>query len=71
MNISNNLFNILGSILMIAVGIKILISRKLSQGNGSMGGETLDLGSYAYLIGFIFIVFGAVALFSLVKFKED
>lgn len=67
MNISNKFFNVLGSILMISVGIKILITHKLSQGNGSMGGGTLELGSYAYLIGLIFIVLGVFALFFSVK----
>ena len=61
MNLSNKFLNIIGSILMILVGFKILITQEISQGNGSMGGETVHLGSYSYIVGFLFLLLGAIA----------
>lgn len=54
----------------IVIGLKIIITKEIEQGNASMGDSYLELGNYAYIVGGIFILFGILTLYSLAKKKK-
>ncbi|MDD5358720.1 MAG: hypothetical protein PHI02_00470 [Sulfurovaceae bacterium] len=48
-----------------------MYTKKMSQGNGGMGGGDIFLGNTAYIIGSIFILFGMLALYFNKKYQKD
>ena len=54
----------------IAIGLKVIITKEIKQGNASMGDSYLQLGNYSYIVGGVFIIFGILTLYALVKKKN-
>jgi hypothetical protein len=50
-----------------SVGIKIMYTKKISQGNASMHMPDLYLGNFAYLVGLIFILLSIFILLNCIK----
>jgi len=57
-------------ILSILVGIKILATKNISQGNAAMGGGSINIGNWAYLLGGIFLGLGIFLLYRISVFKK-
>ena len=66
---TNKFFNILLSVLSILIGIKMIYTKTIKQGNSSMRGGEVFIGDFAYVIGSIFILFGFYALYSILTKK--
>ena len=49
------------------IGVKVIYTKKISQGNASVYAPDLYLGNWAYLIGSIFIIFSIIALLKCIK----
>jgi len=70
MNFYNKKLYILGSFLFIIVGIKIIYTKTISQGNAAMGGEKIYIGNFGYLVGGIFVIIGVIALYNIYKKRK-
>jgi len=68
---SNKFLNTIVAMLMLLVGMKIIYTKTLQQGNAGMGGEEVFIGNIAYIIGSIFILVGLYALYIIFRSKGD
>jgi len=55
------------SIIIIIIGIKIIYTKKIPQGNAGMGGEAIFIGDVAYLIGAVLVSVGIYIIYLLRK----
>ena len=68
---NNKYLSFFVSIIIIIIGIKIIYSKKLPQGNAGMGGEAIFMGDVACIIGGVLVSIGIYIIYLLRKKGSD